>query len=286
MFQIPIFILIFLTGLIVGSFLNCVIYRLYSEESFLKSRPRRKTFSFLRGRSFCPNCKHILTWQDLIPVLSFLILKGKCRYCRKPISLQYPLVELATAILFFLIWQTAAFELRGFLFYSLITSFLIIIFVFDLKHYLIPDKVIYPAIAITFLYRMFGILDFGHWDLFGNWKLEIGNLQPLLNPLISAILASTFFLLIVSISRGKWMGFGDFKLAFLIGLFLGWPNILVALFLAFFIGAIIGVGLIIFGKKTLKSEIPFGPFLVTGTFLAMLFGQKILDWYLNLFLPR
>ena len=272
MFQIPIFILIFLTGLIVGSFLNCVIYRLYSEESFLKSRPRRKTFSFLRGRSFCPNCKHILTWQDLIPVLSFLILKGKCRYCRKPISLQYPLVELATAILFFLIWQTAAFELRGFLFYSLITSFLIIIFVYDLKHYIIPDKVIYPAIVIAFLYNIY--------------QFSINNQQLTINNFLSALGSAAFFLTIVLISRGKWMGIGDIKLAFLMGLILSFPNILVALFLAFFIGAIVGVALIISGKKTLKSEIPFGPFLISGTFLALFFGQKILDWHLSFFLLK
>jgi len=101
--------------------------------------------------------------------------------------------------------------------------------------------------------------------------------------LTAAFLASAFFLIIVILSRGKWMGIGDIKLAFLIGLILGWPKILPALFLAFLIGAIIGIGLIVAGKKTLKSEVPFGPFLVTGTFLALFWGEKLINYYLNFF---
>jgi leader peptidase (prepilin peptidase)/N-methyltransferase len=241
-------ILIFLLGLVIGSFLNSIIYRLSTGESFLFKR------------SFCPHCKHQLSWQDLIPIFSFLILRGKCRYCSQKISLQYPLVELATGLLF-----VSFFIFHSSFFIYIIACFLIIIFVYDLKHYLIPDKIIYPAIAITFLYQLFRIPDF----------------KLLVSPLLSALLASLFFLAIVLVSRGKWMGVGDIKLAFFIGLFLGWPNILVALFLAFFIGAIIGVGLIVSGKKNLKSEVPLGPFLVTGTFMAMLWGQDIINRYLN-----
>jgi len=250
-------ILIFIFGLVVGSFLNSIIYRLQSGESFLFKR------------SFCPHCKHPLSWQDLIPLLSFLILKGKCRYCSQKISLQYPLVELTAGILFVSIFNIHNIITACFLF--LVSCFLIIIFVYDLKHYIIPDKVIYPAIAIAFLYQLFKALEFGIWNL------EFG----ILNPLLSAILASAFFLAIVLVSRGKWMGVGDIKLAFLMGLFLGFPNILVALFLAFFLGAIMGVGLIATGKKTLKSEVPFGPFLVAGTFIALFWGQNIIHWYLN-----
>jgi len=241
-------ILIFIFGLVVGSFLNSIIYRLRSGESFLFKR------------SFCPHCQHQLSWQDLIPIFSFLILRGKCRYCSQKISLQYPLVELATGLLF-----VSFFIFHFSFFIFIIACFLIIIFVYDLKYYLIPDKIIYPAIAVTFLYQLFRISDF----------------KLLVNPLLSALPASLFFLTIVLVSRGKWMGVGDIKLAFFIGLFLGWPNILVALFLAFFIGAIIGVGLIVTGKKTLKSEVPFGPFLVAGTFMAMFWGQNIINWYLN-----
>jgi prepilin signal peptidase PulO-like enzyme (type II secretory pathway) len=155
-----------------------------------------------------------------------------------------------------------------------VSSFLIIIFIYDLKHYIIPDKIIYPAIGITFIYQLFGIWNFGQWDLFRISDLGFG------------ILPSLFLLAIILISRGQWMGFGDFKLAILMGLFLGWPNILVALFSAFFIGAIIGTGLIVAGRKKLSSEVPFGPFLVTGTFLAMFFGDALTSWYLNLFLLK
>ena len=280
-FDFLIYLFIFVFGTICGSFLNCVIYRLEIGESFLK------------GRSYCPHCKHVLTWQDLIPIFSFLILKGKCRYCHQKISWQYPLVELATGILFVstliyffsktsILVNSAMTELTS-IYYLVIACFLIIIFVYDLKHYIIPDKVIYPAIAIAFLYQLFKIWDLGFVP---NFEFRISNFQTLANPLLSAFLASLFFLMIVLISQGKWMGVGDIKLAFLMGLILSFPNILVALFLAFFIGAIIGIGLIIARKKTLKSEIPFGPFLVSGTFLALFFGQRILGWYLNLFLLK
>ena len=242
------YLVIFLFGLVVGSFLNSIIYRLSTGESFLFKR------------SFCPHCKHKLGWQDLIPIFSFLILKGKCRYCHQKISLQYPLVELATGLLF-----VSFFIFHFSFFIFIIACFLIIIFVYDLKYYLIPDKIIYPAIAITFLYQLFRISDF----------------KLLTNPFFSALLASLFFLTIVLVSRGKWMGVGDIKLAFFIGLFLGFPNILVALFLAFFLGAIIGVGLIVSHKKSLRSEVPFGPFLVVGTFVALFWGQNIIHWYLN-----
>jgi len=254
---------IFLFGLAVGSFLNCLIYRLETGGSFLK------------GRSFCPHCKHVLNWQDLIPLLSFLILRGKCRYCQQKINWQYPLVELATGIIFLLVFLTYIhINIYTGVYLLIISCFLIVIFVYDLKHYIIPDKVIYLAIVLVFIYQ-----------LFGNWKLEIGNLQPLLNPFSSALLASVFFLAIVLVSQGRWMGIGDIKLAFLMGLFLGFPNILVALFSAFLIGAIIGIGLIISGKKTLKSEVPFGPFLVTGTFIALFWGQEIINWYAKVIYP-
>jgi len=253
---------VFVFGLVIGSFLNCVIYRLEEGKSFLK------------GRSFCPKCKHILGWQDLIPVLSFIFLKGKCRYCNKKVSWQYPLVEFATGILFLLvclnfgIWNLEPF------YYLLISSLLIIIFVFDLKHYIIPDGVVYTAIVASFAYNLV-------YSLFA-----IHNPQFFLQSLLAAFLAAGFFLLIVLVSKGQWMGVGDIKLAFLMGLFLGWPNILIALFSAFFIGAVVGIGLIILKKKGLKSEVPFGPFLAIGTFLALFSGGGILTWYFGLFLVK
>jgi prepilin signal peptidase PulO-like enzyme (type II secretory pathway) len=251
-----IYFFVFIFGLAIGSFLNCAIYRLETGESFLK------------GRSYCPHCKHVLSWKDLIPIFSFLILKGKCRYCEKKISFQYPLVELLTGILFVL-----AIPIYGgrtsidLIFYWILTCFLIIIFVYDLKHYLIPDKIIYPAIAIAFLNQIL-----------------TSNIQHLTTNLILGILPSLFFLAIILISHEAWMGWGDFKLSILMGIFLGWPKILVALFFAFFSGAIVGLILIFLKRKTIKSQIPFAPFLVSGTFFSTFLGEKIIDWYLNLIL--
>jgi len=268
------YIVIFLFGLTAGSFLNCLIYRLEKGESFLS------------GRSYCPKCRHQLTWRDLIPILSFFILKGKCRYCHQKISWQYPLVEIATGLLFVSIFnQFSIFNFQNFLFYPIISCFLIVIFVYDLKHYIIPDRVIYPAIVIALIFN-FQFLIVKEINLFSTFISINGNsvfneFSVFNYSIFSSFGAAVFFLLIVLISRGKWMGIGDIKLAFLMGLILGFPNILVALFLAFFLGAIIGLGLIISGRKTLKSEIPFGPFLITGTFIGLFCGGQIINWYLS-----
>jgi prepilin signal peptidase PulO-like enzyme (type II secretory pathway) len=250
-----------------GSFLNAIIHRLEKGESAFQ------------GRSYCPHCRHQLSWQDLIPLLSFFILKSRCRYCQHHISLQYPVVEFITGAIFVLIVlsqltvnkeQLTVLNVISFSYLLIVTCFLIIIFVYDLKHYIIPDKVIYPAIAAAIIF---------------NFQFLISKQFSIFNySILSAILAAAFFLIIVLVSRGKWMGVGDIKLAFFMGFFLGFPNILAALFLAFFFGAIIGVGLIIARKKTIKSEVPFGPFLVAGTFIALFWGQTLVNWYLNLFL--
>jgi leader peptidase (prepilin peptidase)/N-methyltransferase len=281
-------IIIFILGLIVGSFLNCVIFRLEKEESFLM------------GRSYCPKCGHKLNWRDLVPILSFIFLKGRCYYCKEKISWQYPIVEISTALIFLLIfnfsalggsalgWQSISslpqpyFNLIFISYLFLVFCFLMVIFVSDLKTFIIPDKIIFPAIAVVFIYRVFGFLELNHWKFIENWNLEIENLNISLNYLYSGIAAGLFFLLIFLVSRGKWMGFGDVKLAFFMGLFLGFPKILVALFLSFFLGAIIGIGLVLTEKKKLKSEIPFGPFLIIGTFIAFFWGSGIANWYFNL----
>jgi len=282
--------IIFLFGLTIGSFLNAAIYRLGTGESVINAR------------SHCPKCGHILAWHELVPVISFILQKGRCRECGKTISWQYPIVEIATSLLFLLIFNfqfsifnefsSSNFQFLNLAYFAIITCGLVIIFVFDLKHYIIPDKIIYPLTGLVFFYRIFEFLEFNNWNLFGNWKLlaprsfseggEIENLELLLNPLYSAVLAFSFFALIYFFSKGRWMGFGDAKLAFFMGLFLGWPKILVALFIAFILGGIIGIMLIAARKKSLKSQVPFGPFLITGTFIAMFWGDWIIRWYLGL----
>lgn len=243
---------VFLLGLCIGSFLNCVIYRLEQKKS-------------ISGRSFCPHCKYSLAWKDLVPVLSFAFLSGKCRYCRKRISWQYPAVEISTGLIFLLIFNFVKFNFVSLAFLFYVASALIIIFIYDLKHYIIPDKILLPAIIIAFAYRIFESPVAFH------------------NYLLAAIMASGFFFAIFLVSAGKWMGFGDVKLAVLMGLLLGVKNVLTALFLAFLFGSIIGLMLMILKKKGLKSEIPFGPFLIAGTFFALFYGQQIASAYFNLF---
>jgi len=255
-----IYVLIFIFGLCIGSFLNVVICRLKTKESI-----------FI-GRSYCPKCRAVLKWYDLIPVLSFLIQKGKCRYCNKNISWQYPIIEITTACLFLLIFnfkflifkQFLIFNFINLIYFWFIVSILIIIFVYDLKHYIIPDKIVYPAIAISLLYSLFIIHN------------------PLFNYLLSAFIASGFFLFLVFITKGKGMGLGDVKLAFLMGLILGWPSILLALFLSFFSGAVVGIGLIMLHKKGFKSQIPFGPFLSASTVFVLLYGSQLIEKFLTI----
>lgn len=244
---------VFLLGLIVGSFLNVVIYRLKNGESAFQ------------GRSHCPLCKHTLAWQDLIPLVSFVLLRGKCRYCGGRISLQYPFVELATSLIFLLIFNEFFLPAGGFqtLYLFIIASLLIVLFVYDLRHYILPDKILFPAIGLALF-----------WNLFA--------LNELANPLAAGVIASAFFFAIFVLSKGRAMGFGDVKLALFMGLFLGWPNILVALLFAFVAGAILGIGFILLRQKGWRSEIPFGPFLIAGTFVAFLWGKELVDWYLRM----
>lgn len=245
---------LFLLGLCVGSFLNCVVWRLNHD------------CSPLRGRSFCPKCKHKLGWKDNIPLLSFVLLRGKCRYCRSPISWQYPLVELATGILAVVSFQLSV--VRGesplsTVYCLLITFTLIAIFVSDLLYTTIPDKIVFPSLLISFIYLV----------------LQSPNI--LISNILISLITAGFFYFLVLITRGRGMGMGDVKLVALMGLVLGWPKIVVALFLAFLTGALIGVILVIMGEKRLSSHIPFGPFLTAATLISLFWGGLIWQWYLE-----
>lgn len=250
------YIIFFIFGLIIGSFLNVVILRLNKKS--------------LKGRSYCVYCKKKLSWYELIPLISFLIQKGKCRKCGKEISLQYPLVEFFTGLIFTLIAiKLFFFSLFIMFFWFVIAGFLIVIFVYDLKYSLVADKIIYPAIILGLIYIIF--------------LYFIGS-SLIFQYLLSGLIGGIFFLIIVLISREKWMGIGDIKIGIFMGLVLGLSNLFIALFLAFIVGAIVSVILLIFKKKGLKSEIPFGPFLTGATLVAFLWGEYLLFWYLNLFI--
>ena len=274
----------FLIGLIVGSFLGAVNYRIKVAEDIVWKR------------SHCQGCKAKIKWYDNIPLLSFLILWGRCRDCKEKISWKYPAIELLTGLLYAAIaWKFLGSSAVGLgfsaspekmlsgsdvvqmAFWLFSATYLVLIFFHDLSYMLIPDVAVYPAIIVTFIYQYWRYLQ---------GPLGIATLKaPVTSALFAGLAAALFFLFLIWISKGKWIGGGDVKLGFLAGLIVGWPQILAVFFLSYTIGAVVSLALIAFGIKTWKSQIPFGPFIVTGILLVMFFSEQIQFWanrYLNI----
>lgn len=247
---------VFALGLIIGSFLNVVIYRLRIGQS-------------LMGRSFCTKCQVRIAWYDNIPIISYIILGGRCRKCRESISWYYPAVEGSTALLYLLAYFALEPVLTAHTMMVLLTQFvfiaiLVVIFVYDLKWYLILDVVTIPAMIFAFITNVY----LGHiW-----W-----------NVIAAGALGGGFFLLQYLVSGGKWIGGGDVRLGALMGLMLGYPMILVALMLAYLIGSAISLPLVFIGKRQMGDKIPFGTFLSVATIITLLYGESLLRWYLSLF---
>ena len=283
---------VFAFGTCIGSFINVVSDRLSKNES-------------IRGRSKCDFCKRKLSVWDLVPLLSFVFLRGKCRYCHKNLSWQYPLVEAVLGLLFVLAYVLSfGFEFAStyplfwakFAFLVVLFSCLLSIFITDLKFGVILDEVVLFGSVITFLYLIFVNfypifflylrLRFSS-EQFARSLLDSGMVTERLKfaagdfglAVLCGILASLFFFLILLLTRGRGMGAGDVKLGFLIGLATGAPLVLVALFLSFLTGALASLILVFAGKRKFGQTIPFGPFLSLGTFLALTFGQQLFDWY-------
>lgn len=249
-------------GLVIGSFCNVLIYRLYTGEGVVKKR------------SHCPKCKKTIAWRDNIPVMGFIFLRGKCRNCKSKISLQYPLVELLTGVMFgfvgyfyvtgttplFIIAVCQAFAMAG----------LAVIMVYDAKHMEIPMGVMWSVIALSAV--ILPISDLYHTATFsGIW----GSVTFLHG--ISAIAAFCFFFGLSYVSDETWMGYGDAFVAIAIGLLLGPMATFIALLIAFCTGAIYGVVLMALHKKTMKSEVPFGPFLILGLMVTFVVSGFIPD---------
>lgn len=246
----------FILGLIIGSFLNVVVSRLQAGETLL-------------GRSFCRSCRKQIHWYDNIPLISFLLLGGKCRQCKEKISWQYPLVELGTALVFLAVGKYVfalgdrATWLISF-FYLGLFSVLIVIFVYDFLSMYIPMIMVWTGIAWVLMY--FGI----SFLLNENDSSVLSDFLPLF---LSGGGVFLFFWSLVKISDEQWMGMGDAYLGLLLGLATGWPGALWALTLSFGLGAIIGLFLIAFGKKGMKSQVPFAPFMTMGIGLALLLPE-------------
>jgi len=246
--------IIFVLGLIIGSFSNVCIYRIPKNESIVFPA------------SHCPNCRATIKAIDNIPILSYLLLKGKCRKCGEKISIRYPVVEFLTGAIYLLIFLIYGRSYQT-LIYALLSSALIIISFIDLDVQIIPDEISLPGIIIGFA------LSF------------IVPYISYLNSILGIIAGGGIIFLIalagLAIFKKEAMGGGDVKLSAMIGAFIGWKYIIVSLFIGFFIGAIAGILLILLKIRSRDDLVPFGPFIVLGSFITLLWGENILSWYLG-----
>ncbi len=250
-------LLILIYGLLIGSFLNVCIYRI----------PREESIAF--PASHCPNCNTKLKCHDNIPVISYLSLKGKCRYCSEKISSQYPMVESLNGIIYLMLLWHFSFSL-DFIFYALISSVLIVISFIDLKEMIIPDSLIVAILILSLIHKALNYFIYG--------------ISPdIINSLLGMVIAGGLFLSIVILSRGG-MGGGDVTLIASLGFVIGVKYILLTIFLSFLVGSIISIGLLGFKIKTRKDPIPFGPFIIISFFIVLLFGDIIIDIYMRLFI--
>jgi len=268
-------IYLFIIGLAIGSFLNVLIDRLPNEQSIM-------------GRSHCDFCKHKLKGLDLFPVLSFIFLGGKCRYCHKKISWQYPLIEILTGISFVLIFNPdligvnsqfshlrqdfggqAIFQLVAWLG---IASCLIVIFFADVKYQIIPDSMQIAFFLFSLFINLLAPRSLGEVGEFGIWNL-----------LKSGVVVMLPILILYWLTKSRGMGFGDVKLAFVIGFLLGLKAGLLALYCSFILGALVGLILIIFKLKKLKSKIAFGPFLILGSIIIFIWQSYIFKFIYQIY---
>lgn len=254
-------IIIFILGLCFGSFINMLVYRVAIKYEIEDKKFKVKD----EKRSFCDYCGRQLKWYENVPVFSWLIQKGKTRCCYKKLPISYPVVELSVGILFLLYYflgrpQESPLQFGlGFL----VIVFLIFSLVFDVKYMILPDFSTVILIIIAFLGVVF----------------DEKNIIPYL---LSALAASGFLLILNLITKGNGMGMGDVKLAIFMGLFLGYPKIILAFYMAFIVGAIFGLILMIFKKANRKSQISFGPFLILGTLTAWWWGDQIINSVLSI----
>ncbi|HSW99821.1 MAG TPA: prepilin peptidase [Patescibacteria group bacterium] len=251
--------ILLILGLCFGSFVNAFVWRLHEGRDWVS------------GRSECPNCHHQLGSKDLVPVFSWLWLRGKCRYCHKAIP-DSPFVELIVPALFVLSYAVWSSELRGVgLFQFILWLVFLVAFValalYDLRWFILPDKLVFPLIGLAIVWVL------GSWALGGSWHSVAGSF-------VGMAIILGLFLGLYQISAGKWIGFGDVKLAIVLGLLAGGAmQACLLLFFASFLGVIISTPLIIAGKASRKSKLPFGPLLLMGMVLVQLFGANVISAY-------
>lgn len=261
-------------GLAVGSFVNALVWRLH-EQTKKKSKFSKTELSITKGRSLCVHCGHHLGVKDLLPVISWCLLKGKCRYCHKPISWQYPLVELATALLFavsYLAWPsslTTGLQTLEFVAFLAFATLAVALSLNDVKWMLLPNRLVYPLGLVA-----------GALAVLASIRVE--SLSPLISGVVGSIGLGGLFYLLYQISKGSWIGGGDVRLGFTIGLALGWQRTLLSITISAYLALVLVLVLLLMGKYHKRMRLPFGPFLLLGALLTSLWGQRVVDWYLKI----
>jgi leader peptidase (prepilin peptidase) / N-methyltransferase len=247
---------LFIFGLIIGSFCNVIIYRI----------PQRA--SIVTPGSHCPSCKIPIRPWDNLPLVSYLLLRGHCRACKEPISLRYPAVELLSGVFYVLLWTRFGLTIP-LLVYAVLTSALFTVALIDYDHKIIPNTITLPGIVIGLGLSVLGML-----------SINVLPITPLAS-LLGVLVGGAFFYLIALISKGG-MGGGDIKLIAMIGAFLGWQGAFFTIFSGALLGSLVGITLMVLGKKGRKDKVPFGPFLSGGAILFMLWGDQLIRWYVDL----
>lgn len=287
-------VFLFLFGLAIGSFLNVVI---------LRYEPSQPFFGWRRwlGRSHCPMCKAELAWTDLVPLVSYLLQKGRCRSCDAPVSIQYPIVELAVGLLFVFVPLQLSGMLSSLVFgahawiialasvlWVAVFLLFIIVVVIDFRYFVIPNSVnavlAVLGAAWTVVMWFVGITSgMGGGSFLGHFSGLFPTFQEVwANHLTGLAVGLIFFLIIVLASLGRGMGMGDVKLIAALGLLFGWPDIVVIMGLSFIIGGLVAVGYLLIGKKKMSDQLPFGPFIVLATAIVFFWGAGLAGAYLSI----
>lgn len=290
--SVMIYVVLVVLGLCFGSFVNAFVWRLHEQQRLADSRqPAAKKkpsanshlltandLSVVKGRSMCVHCHHELAAKDLVPVLSWLWLRGRCRYCGKPISAQYPLVELLNMLLFvasYLYWPTAVsgWQTAIFALWLVLLIGLTALLVYDLRWMLLPNKIIFPLMGVAVLQAIVRVAtDSQPW-------------HALLQEVLAVIIGGGIFYVLFQVSGGRWIGGGDVKLGWLLGIIVATAEkAVLVIFLAAVLGSLVSLPLLVSRRLKRNSVIPFGPFLIVAGIVVVLFGGSIIHWYNHTFL--
>ena len=283
------YIILFVFGLAVGSFINVIALRYNPGDKILGGKN-------IGGRSHCPYCNKQLVWYELLPIFSFLIQKGKCRHCHNKLFLQYPLVEILSGLIFVLaplVLQISNYGLQTtnyglIVVWILIFELFLLLSIIDFRYYIIPDQINLLlgtlGLVLVFINNHLNNFNIITGSFIGHYAAIFGIRENIfINHIFAFFLGMIFLGIIIIASRGRGMGWGDFKLIGALGLIFGWPDILIIILLSFIIGGISVLPLLLKKRKTMKDMVPFGPFLIIASTVVFFFGYKLADFYFGLF---